>query len=217
MFLHGRNERDNRGSAVAEVFNRKIRKYLESILREKYRIMPFKDILREVETALNNDKMSVMQNLSPVEALAHNPNYINQVSLSAKISRRKFYKQERFRPNLLPLYGIVRVIISLKRKKSLGIKESYGWLSRKMYIITKVVYHQDTVSYKLGDLFSRVEIPNISYKRYELHRVNLNWMDAVYKEERVIGQILARDQQTVTYRVRNYDHIAIAPVAIVSR
>ena len=194
-----RGPRGSKGSGLAEVTIRKARILIESIYSERKKPNRLSDILPIVEKRMNNESLSCLDGLTSTESLRMDPRYVSMLKHSVKIRRRKYLKQEMTRGHSLPMYCIVRV--RLFSKKQLFKKESYGNVSKNLYIVTEKKVNDFVTSYRISDLFSLAPAFECSFIYQELLQIPISYGYALYHETvNNPGTILSRSASDITFK-----------------
>ena len=216
-FVNSRPIRLSKGSGIAERANRRLRRHLEAILEEsEVRKKPLGDVIKMVENIMNRESQTALNGLSSLDALAHSAKYISMVRSSLRFSRRKYRKQEMMRNRNISLYSIVR-IKHFNDKKAFEKKESYGVLSKGLFIVIDIK-QEDLISYYyLGSLLSLKPIAKCSYNFYELQVVPISYSKACYIESinNITSVIGVMKNGYITYKAGFDDSVILGPPELV--
>ena len=180
-YVNARPIRGSKGSGIAEVQNRRLRRHLEALIKENDEKKPLEELLRSVEKIMNSEGQSALGGLSSKEALGHDAKYISMLRSSLRFKKRKYLKEEMTKKKDIKLYSIVR-IRNYNDKKVFEKKESYGILSQGLFIVIEVKVDDFITYYRLGSLFSMKPIANSVYTYYELKLVPMSYARACYVE-----------------------------------
>ena len=178
--------RGSKGSGIAENLNRRLRRVLESLMVETNVPKSFDDKIKLAEKMLNNEKRSSLDNMSAREVLlTQDARYIVNLKRSMKFRRQKWLRIERVKGQTIKLWAIVRIKV-YSDKKVFSKKESYGLVSKNMYIVIGYEKRDSVYYYRLGNLWSLKPIANCTYSSAELNTTDLSYEMACY-EESLIG------------------------------
>ena len=214
-YVNYRLGRQSKGSVVAEVFNRRVRRIIESLLLEDSNAN-FIDLLRNAERLLNMERLPILNGMSPLEAVTtQDPRYIVLLKSSNRFRRRKWLRKEIEKSKKIPLYSIVR--IKLFNDKKFGYKESYGIHTKDMYVIIGFETYNSVMYYKLGYLYSLLPIGRSTYSSAEISVLNISYGFACYRQSLVDVRLKTKlSNGLVEYRIKYCDKIFIGTEKLLS-
>ena len=161
-YVQIRPVRGSKGSGIAEVQNKRIRKHLEAQMTENSERKPLKIVLESVEEIMNTESQGCLNNISAKEALTLDPKYVSMLKSSNRFKKRKYLKQQMKHKENIELHSIVK-IKTFTDKQIFEKKESYGVISDGLYIVMDIVNNDFVNYYKIANLFSLKPISNCSY------------------------------------------------------
>ena len=208
-YVRFREGRGGKGAVLAENFNRRLRRTIQSIIVEKQE-KNFDEVVRLAETTLNNEKKPSMSGLSAFEIVtSQDPRYIVLLKQSKRISKRKLLRQEIAKGQTLRKFDVVR--IRLFKDKNLFHKESYGSLSDKLYIVTEVKMNDLVFYYKLGCIWTLENIGDGSYSSAELVLTGLSYGKACYVESlRNVTVVNELNNNMIEYKIPDCAYTFVA-------
>ena len=214
-YVQIRPGRGSKGSGIAEVLNRRLRRHLEAQITESYEKKPLRIVLESVEQIMNSESQGCLDNMSATEALTQDPKYISMVKSSNRFKKRKYLRQQMNNKDRIPLYSIVK-IKTFTDKKVFEKKESYGVITDGLFIVIDISNDNFVDHYKVANLFSLKPIATCTYTFNELVMVPIGYARACYVESVTnIGPILrVLPNDLIEYQTKNDDTTFIGPIDI---
>ena len=214
-YVQIRPVRGSKGSGIAEVQNKRIRKHLEAQMTENSERKPLKIVLEAVEEIMNTESQGCLDNMSAKEALMLDPKFISLLKSSNRFKKRKYLKQEMNHKENIEVYSIVK-IKTFTDKKVFEKKESYGVISDGLYIVISITKSDFVNHYKIASLFSLKPVASCSYTYNELVVVPISYARACYIESiRNMGPTLRfLPNEMIEYKTKNDDTVFVGPIDV---
>ena len=214
-YVNHRIARGSKGSGVAEVLNRRVRKVIESLVIEESNLS-FSNLLRETERILNIEPLGILNGMSAIDVVRYqDPRYIVLLKSSNRLRRRKWLRKEIENDKKIPMFSIVR--IKVFKDKKFGYKESYGIHSKDMYVIIGFEMYNSVCYYKLGYLFSLLPIGSATYSSREIIVLGITYAFACYKQSLIDVKLKKKlSSDLVEYEIKYTKKCFIGPLKLLS-